>query len=98
MRFCQSATAIAVENCRQKGRREAGLFTQALLRFGDLPELIVHAEPDDVDLVACCRARSADCGATGGVAKIGIKIFDLRRPGSENCVFDAEARGPAGPI
>src|SRR6476646_10634951 len=102
MPFCQYATAIAVENCQQKrparGRPFCSGFAQPWRRIGALPELIVHAEPDDVDLVACCRARSADRGATGGIAKIGIKIFDLRRPGSENCVFDAEARGPAGPI
>src|SRR4029079_9039803 len=102
MPFCQYATAIAVENCQQKrpapGRPFCSAFAQPWRRIGALPELIVHAEPDDVDLVACCRARSADRGATGGIAKIGIKIFDLRRPGSENCVFDAEARGPAGPI
>src|SRR4029077_15006091 len=103
MRFCQYAPTIAVENCGQKraGARPAFLLRFCLglaLRLGALPEFVVHAEPDDVDLVACCRARSADCGATVGLAKIGVKIFDLRRPGSENCVFDAQAGGPAGPI
>jgi hypothetical protein len=34
MPFCQYATAIAVENCQQKSRREAGPFAQALLSLG----------------------------------------------------------------
>src|SRR5262249_3512583 len=42
-----------------------------------------------VDATEGCAARR--------VAEVGIKVFDLRRPGTQDSVFKAHAGGPAGP-
>src|SRR5262245_37055946 len=62
-----------------------------------LPEAVVHTKSHDAGLEAHGRVNAAGGRAARRIAEVGIKIFDLRRPGAQDSVFEANAGGPAGP-
>src|SRR5882762_6353676 len=79
----------------QKKRRPARW--PAFASFWDRARLeaVVHADLADVGSELDVGIEAARCRAAGCLAEIDVEIFDLRRPGAEEGVFDTGAGGPA---
>src|SRR5690349_21296567 len=94
--WCPAALGAARCHCVSGCRRKSCASRWA--RDCLLPETVIDAEPDDARLKARRGVDTARGSAAGRCTQIGIKIFDLRRPRSEDAIFEANTGGPPDPV